>query len=165
MKWYKHDPNAFNEGVAGLTTEQVGAYIQILNAIYSRDGHLADDDRLLSHILRRDIRATRRLKSELVTAGKIWVHEGHLTGHRVDFTLEDARKYSRSQAEVAKHRWENVNKIKASLMPREAMPPQPHPYRKKEGGRKGPGWAPRGYSNGRSLGNGQASSIEETLKK
>ena len=62
MKWYKRDPNAALAGMAGLTLEECGAYNLVIDAYYARDGHLPDDDYLVSRILHCDPRCWRRLK-------------------------------------------------------------------------------------------------------
>jgi hypothetical protein len=73
MRWYKRNSDAFSNGVAGLTLEEVGAYTLVLDAIYSRDGDLPNDDNLIARLLRCDVRIWRRLRLALVSQRKIWV--------------------------------------------------------------------------------------------
>ena len=48
MKWYKHDPAAFLEGVTGLTAQERGFYITLINLLYARDGHAVRDELVCS---------------------------------------------------------------------------------------------------------------------
>jgi uncharacterized protein YdaU (DUF1376 family) len=105
MKWYKHDPDAFNSGVAGLTLEEIGAYILIINAIYARDGKLANDERLLQSILRCEIRVLRRLLLSLKGKGKIWDVSGTLAASRTEVELKLAESFSEVQRIRAEKRW------------------------------------------------------------
>jgi hypothetical protein len=71
MKWYKHDPHRFLEGVIGLTPEERGAYITLIDLLYARAplGHVTDD--LVTKAMAIDPRMWRRLKRNLIAKGKI----------------------------------------------------------------------------------------------
>jgi uncharacterized protein YdaU (DUF1376 family) len=167
MKWYKHDPDAFANGVAGLSLEEIGAYALVCDAYYSRDGRLPDDDWLIARMLRCNPRTWRKIKLSLFQKQKLRVDTiGGLVPNRGIETLEEARMFSERQANRARMRWERDKNLKENnnqSMPYAAMPKQPQPQRKKEDGRRRE-WQPRGYSNGRCLGNGKADTIGDTLK-
>lgn len=42
LLWYKHEPEAFNDGSAELSLAERGAYITIINRMYIDGGPLAD---------------------------------------------------------------------------------------------------------------------------
>src|SRR5262245_52946749 len=109
MKWYQHDPNAFSEGVAGLTLQEVGAYILILDAIYARDGELPNDDALLKCILRCHGHTWNALKRSLIAKGKIWIWGSKITAKRVQTTLKHAANFSETQRKRANKRWKSTN--------------------------------------------------------
>ena len=68
MKWYKHDPAAFLEGVIGLTAEERGFYITLIDLLYARDGHNVTDE-LVCSAMRCNPRTWRAVKS---TAYGLW---------------------------------------------------------------------------------------------
>ena len=124
MKWYKRDPNAALDGMACLSYEECGFYNKIIDAFYSRDGNLPDDDWLLGRITHGDIRQVRRLKLALMQKGKLSVDfSGRLAIPRGVATLEDSQKFSELQRERAEKRWKNNDEA----MPLPAKPLQPHP--------------------------------------
>jgi uncharacterized protein YdaU (DUF1376 family) len=98
MKWYKHDPDHFLVGTSGLTLEETGAYIKIINVLYSRDGILPDDDNSIRRMLGCHGRTWRALKSKLVSKGKIWIFETksgpQLMAKGVQNGLKEARNYA-----------------------------------------------------------------------
>ena len=51
MKFYYHRPDAAIAGMAELSLEQRGAYYSILDVLYSRDGIVPDDDRLVARMI------------------------------------------------------------------------------------------------------------------
>jgi uncharacterized protein YdaU (DUF1376 family) len=127
MRWYKHDPDAFAAGVAGLSPEEVGAYILILDAIYARDGLLPDNDQLIASILRCNPRTWRKVKKGLIAKGKIWNSGSNLSGKRVEFTLNEARKFSEFQSNKSKNRWKSRDdECHARVDAAAVCQPQPH---------------------------------------
>jgi uncharacterized protein YdaU (DUF1376 family) len=121
MKWYKHDPSAALAGMAGLTVEERGAYYTVIDAFYDRDGHLPDDDYLVSRILGCNPRTWRKLKISLFQKQKITVNSlGNLVPNRGEHTLNEARMFSETQANRARKRWEQPekhNESNSSSMP------------------------------------------------
>src|SRR5215469_15857876 len=111
MKFYRRDPHLALEGMAELTLEQIGAYNLIIDLLYARDGIVFDDDAKIAHMLHRDVRTWRRLKHELMAAGKMRVTlDGRLTANGVDRTRLQAEVRSTSAKHQANVRWENYRK-------------------------------------------------------
>jgi uncharacterized protein YdaU (DUF1376 family) len=113
MKWYKRDPDAWLAATRCLTLEERGAYNDILEMLYSRDGHLADDDALIARNLGCRPQVWRRLKARLIAAGKLHQTEGKLTANRVETTLKEAANLSESQKIKAGLRWKREQKQQA----------------------------------------------------
>ncbi len=86
MKWYRHDPAAFLEGVIGLDFEERGAYITLIDLLYARDGKDVTDDLVCKAAACRP-QVWRRIKSKLVDKGKVREVGGKLTANRVETTL------------------------------------------------------------------------------
>lgn len=114
MKWYKRDPDAFFAATRALTLEERGAYNDLLDMLYARDGNVPDDDRLMSRNLCCDPRTWRKLKASLIAAGKVRVEGGKLTANRVNSELTQAHlrlsemsRLGRVSAEIRKKRREN----------------------------------------------------------
>jgi uncharacterized protein YdaU (DUF1376 family) len=123
MRFYKRDPDAAIAGMAELNLEERGAYNSIIDQAYSRDGILPDDDRLLARMLGCHIHKWRRIRTRLMALGKIWVVDGRTLGvTRVDHTLEEARQFSKLQADRARIRWEKHNKINGTAHASAAIP-------------------------------------------
>ena len=90
MKWYKHDPSAFLEGVIGLTAEERGFYITLIDLLYARDGHDVRDE-LVCSAMGCNPRTWRAVKRRLIACGKVREVDGELTANRVERTLNEAR--------------------------------------------------------------------------
>jgi uncharacterized protein YdaU (DUF1376 family) len=84
LRWYKRDPKAVLMGVADLTLEERGAYLTVLELIYSKEGSVEDDDRLLAGWLRVDVRIWRRIRARLIERGKLYVNGPNLRNERAD---------------------------------------------------------------------------------
>ena len=112
MKFYMRDPAAAVEGMDGLSLEQIGAYNLLLDHIYCRDGVLADDDDLVARMLHIDRRRWRRLKAELMGAGKLRTADGMINANGVSSTLLRAKVRSKSAQSAANVRWTNYKKAK-----------------------------------------------------
>jgi uncharacterized protein YdaU (DUF1376 family) len=93
MKWYKRDPDAFAFGTIGLTLQEVGAYTLILDAMYSREGPLPNDDIYLRAILRCHGNTWNVIKRSLILKGKIWISGEFLHAKRVEKQLKSWRKH------------------------------------------------------------------------
>lgn len=84
IKWYKRDPSAALNGMMELDLQERGAYNTVLDLIYSRDGNLPDDDRFISGWLRVDVRVWKRIKTTLISRGKLYVESGFIRNSRAD---------------------------------------------------------------------------------
>lgn len=111
IKWVKRDPDAALVGMAQLTLEQRGAYQTIQDLIYSRDGDLPDDEHLLCTHLRCRPQTWRRLRGDLIAAGKLRVNQtetgSKLVANRTETELKLARKRILNASNAAKKRWGN----------------------------------------------------------
>lgn len=92
--FYKMDPARWNNGTSMLSLEQEAAYLRIINAIHLHDEALVDDDRVLAGLFRCDKRKARRLKMELIAAGKIVVIDATIHNRRADDDLTIRRQLS-----------------------------------------------------------------------
>ena len=81
MKWYKHDPAAFLEGVIGLTPEERGFYITVIDLLYARDGFNVTDVLVCSATACWPIR-WQRVKARLVACGKLKEVDGAISVER-----------------------------------------------------------------------------------
>ena len=88
VKWYKHDPAAFLEGVIGLTPEERGAYITVIDLLYARAplGNVTDE--LVTRALVINPRTWRRLKASLIAKGKVWETPRGLVAKRVELEVQ-----------------------------------------------------------------------------
>jgi uncharacterized protein YdaU (DUF1376 family) len=127
VKWYKRDPDAALVGMTSLTLEECGFYNRIIDAFYSRDGHLPDDDYLLSRIARCDPRTARRLKVCLFQKQKIWVEQDLIKISRGDSTLTQARLYAELQRNRRRKGWKTKQKQRPTSTNTQ---PQPQPEKK-----------------------------------
>lgn len=108
MKWYKRDPDAALSGMAELTLEERGAYNSLIDLLYSRDGHVPDDDVLVARMIRCHWREWRRMKARLLARGKIKIEAGCLTARRVQEVLREAAEFSQKQRKNAESRWRST---------------------------------------------------------
>jgi uncharacterized protein YdaU (DUF1376 family) len=107
MKFYKREPDNFAGGVAELTLEQIGAYTLLIDLLYARDGLVPNDDASVARMLHLDIRLWRRMKRELMAAGKVHLtNEGLLTANGVGCRLRSVRDLSEIARKSATHRWD-----------------------------------------------------------
>jgi uncharacterized protein YdaU (DUF1376 family) len=100
LKWYKRDPRAVLTGIAGLTLEERGAYLTVLELIYSNDGAVEDDDRLIAGWLRVHVRIWRRIRVRLLELGKLYVNGPNLRNERADREVSAALERIRSAAQA-----------------------------------------------------------------
>lgn len=118
MRWYKRDPDAALTGMRGLSHDEKSAYNTILDLLYSRDGDLPDDERLLCSHLECRPQWWRRVRALLLEKGKIRIETpGKLTANRVETTLKEAANFSETQSKRAQNRWEQGKKTKENNAP------------------------------------------------
>jgi uncharacterized protein YdaU (DUF1376 family) len=100
LKWYKRDPKAVLMGIADLTLEECGAYLAVLELIYSKEGAVEDDDRLLAGWLRVDVRVWRRIRGRLLERGKLYINGSNLRNERADREVAAVLERIRNSAQA-----------------------------------------------------------------
>jgi hypothetical protein len=124
--WYKRDPNAALTGMRGLSHDAKSAYNTIIDLLYSRDGDLPDDEHFLCVQIECRPQWWRRVRAELIAAGKIWVlPDGRLMANRVETVLKEAQNFSETQSKLARKGWVSKGKPNESNAP--SMPTQQQP--------------------------------------
>lgn len=121
LSWYKHDPEAFLEGVAGMHVDEIGTYIVIIDMLYARSGDLDDNDETIAYRLRLNPRSYRAIKQRLIAAGKVWIEGGKLHAKKVERVLKGSRNESEQQSKRARKGWEKRKKTSKNSAP--VMPP------------------------------------------
>jgi uncharacterized protein YdaU (DUF1376 family) len=113
MKFYKHNPDAFLAGTGELSLEQCGAYIRLINLLYSRDDVLPDNDAAIARIIGCQVRRWQRLKADLIELGKIRIdNDGLLHANGVTNTCLEAQEFSFRQRSRVSKRWSDYKKAK-----------------------------------------------------
>jgi hypothetical protein len=88
-----------------MSLELRGAYSDLLDALYDRDGLFPDNDRLLAELWEVNIQRAGRLKRDLILRGKIHVLAGQLLNHRVTAEVESWRNLRTSRQLGGKNNW------------------------------------------------------------
>ncbi len=104
-KHYMRHPDDYLAATRWLTPEQRGIYNDLIDFYISRDGDLADIDKHRAHELAVDLRVYKRIKSELIKAGKIEVMAGVLVPNGAKQSLSRALGKSARAREAAHSRW------------------------------------------------------------
>ena len=104
-KHYMRHPDDYLAATRWLTPEQRGIYNDLIEFYISRDGDLADIDKHRAHELAVDRRVYKRIKSELIKAGKIEVVAGILVPNGAKQSLSRALGKSARAREAAHSRW------------------------------------------------------------
>ena len=89
-----------------------GAYNDFLDLYIAKDGLLEDVDHLRRRELAIDMRLYKRLKKELIEAGKIEVIDGIITPINAQLTLSKSLATSIAGKEAADSRWRKHKKTK-----------------------------------------------------
>ena len=93
LPYYPMYPRDFFEGTQRMSLELKGAYIMLLNLIYTRDGPVADEDGYLARYVGCSIRKWQKLRLELIGLGKIVVADGFIRNSRADEELLKRTSY------------------------------------------------------------------------
>jgi uncharacterized protein YdaU (DUF1376 family) len=101
--WYRHFPDAFLAGTIILTLEERGAYITLVDLIYTRDGNLPDDDRLVARTMGTDPRYWRRLKQRLIAKNKVRIVDGLLMANGCAAELENTHTRIEAARRAGQH--------------------------------------------------------------
>ena len=105
VDWVQYQLVDWTTGTDDLTFEQEAAYRKLMDAFYLTDGNLKDDDHLNAHRLKISTRKFRKLKTDLVEAGKIVIEDGLIRNEKARKTLEKTLCLSRNAREKAEKRW------------------------------------------------------------
>lgn len=115
IHWYKRDPVAWLQGTRKLTPEQRGFYADIIELIMAHDGELEDDDKDVAAWIRCTVGKWRKIKAQLIEAGKISIECGKIINDRCKIEAESAlnliEKRSRAgqkSGEIRRHKLEET---------------------------------------------------------
>lgn len=72
LPWFKCYPRDFNDGMMGLTMEERGAYVTILNCIYQRGTPVHDDPLYFRAMLQCSGKAWSRVRASLIVKGRLF---------------------------------------------------------------------------------------------
>jgi uncharacterized protein YdaU (DUF1376 family) len=92
LTWYRRYPGDFIGGTVGLTLEERGAYSLLLDLMYQRGGPIEDDDRWISRVCECPLQRWRKIRSKLLTMGKLFLEKGRLANRRVQLETNYARQ-------------------------------------------------------------------------
>jgi len=99
LPYYPMYPRDFFEGTQEMSLELKGAYIMVLNLMYTRGGPVSDEPGFLSRYVGCSVRKWKQVRDELVAMGKLHVQNGMISNSRADEVLEKQRSYQDKQAE------------------------------------------------------------------
>jgi uncharacterized protein YdaU (DUF1376 family) len=99
LPYYPMYPRDFFEGTQEMSLELKGAYIMVLNLMYTRGGPVSDEPGFLSRYVGCSVRKWKQVRDELVAMGKLHVQNGMISNSRADEVLEKQRTYQDKQAE------------------------------------------------------------------
>ena len=104
--WYRCFPRDFNEGMVGLTLEERGAYITLLNLIYARGGPIPEDAWWITSQLGCTKRAWVKLRAALIVKGKVFALNADgadcLMNARAAVEIAEREEFSKNRAEAGK---------------------------------------------------------------
>lgn len=72
LPWFKCYPRDFNDGMMGLTMEERGAYVTILNCIYQRGTPVHDDPLYFRAMLQCSGKAWSKVRASLIVKGRLF---------------------------------------------------------------------------------------------
>lgn len=93
LPYYKFYPRDFYEGTQRMSLELKGAYIMLLNLIYTRNGPVDDEEGYVSRYIGCSIRKWQKLRLELIGLGKIAIIDGMISNSRADEELLKRTSY------------------------------------------------------------------------
>ena len=99
LPYYPMYPRDFFEGTQQMSLELKGAYIMVLNLMYTRGGPISDEPGYISRYVGCSLRKWKQVRDELVAMGKIVVEAGMISNSRADEVIEKQRTYQDKQAE------------------------------------------------------------------
>lgn len=116
VAWYRCFPRDFNEGMVGLTLEERGAYITVLNLIYARNAPIPEDVWWITSQLGCTKRAWVKIRAALILKGKIYA---------VNLNGVDCLMNGRAASEIAER--EDFSKNRAAAGKRGGQNSRPKP--------------------------------------
>lgn len=99
LPYYPMYPRDFFEGTQQMSLELKGAYIMVLNLMYTRGGPISDEPGYISRYVGCSVRKWKQVRDELVAMGKLVVQDGIISNFRADEVIEKQRSYQDKQAE------------------------------------------------------------------
>lgn len=109
--WYRWFPAKWASGVIGLTPEQRGVYIDIINIILDR-GACPEDYDYLKRACNCQARRLKRLIRELIAAGKLERNNGLIRQHRAETERRESEAFAEVQAQRVRNRWQESRQNK-----------------------------------------------------
>jgi len=122
LPYYPMYPRDFFEGTQEMTLEQKGAYIMVLNLMYTRGGPISDEAGYVSRYIGCSVKKWKTVCDELVAMGKLVRENGLISNSRADQELLKQRSYQDQQAENRSGK--NKNK---DVEKRSSTEPEPEP--------------------------------------
>ena len=104
-KSYLRHPDNFFTGTRTLTLEQRGAYNDLLDLYISFDGVMLDNCQQIARQLAVDLRVWRRIRGELIAAGKLEIRGTYLVPTGAATTLARCLATSVAGRKAADSRW------------------------------------------------------------
>jgi uncharacterized protein YdaU (DUF1376 family) len=105
-------PSDWITGVAELSCEARGAYIQVLALFWAKEGRVRDDDSWLARQCNLSTRKYRTIKKELIEVGKLTVENGFISNAKAKETLKNVslsrEKASEKASKAAEKRWKKT---------------------------------------------------------
>lgn len=101
MPWFKCNPSEWLQSCADMESEEFGYYARIILFMYQRGGMAPFDEGKLRHIWNCSRQRARKVRDELIDAGRIERVGEHLTQSRVKRELRIAKKIDQELAEKA----------------------------------------------------------------
>jgi len=99
LPYFPMYPRDFFEGTQEMSLELKGAYIMVLNLLYTRGGPVSDEPGFISRYVGCSVRKWKQVRDELVAMGKLYVQNGMISNSRADQVIEKQRSYQDKQAE------------------------------------------------------------------
>ena len=111
VQWHLAD---YITGTQGMSPEQEGIYMRFLVRLYDRGKPFPDDDRFMASIMSLDVRRWRRIKTDLVSFGKIIIRSGGLSNSRFEKERQKRAEDLRKQADGTRRHHEKRRQQKQS---------------------------------------------------
>ena len=103
----------FLQGVRGMKPDQIGIYAIVLMLFYDSMGMLRDDDRFVAGHCQVDVRTYRKLRQQLLDAGKVYEADGYLYNNRAQAEIAKFCEGARKKREAAVAREEKKREAAA----------------------------------------------------